>query len=109
MSYDEYWNGDPYLIYAYYEAEKMRQERQNAEAWLAGMYIAKAVDSVLSQSELFRAKGSKPRPYPSEPFDLHPQGKTEEEKKKEAQNERLRAIAHFNALIRINKARRGDT
>ena len=108
MSYEDYWYGDPYLVYDYIKAEQMRQERENASAWLLGAYVYKAVDAALSYSDMFRGKGEKPRQYPSEPFPLKP--KTEEERKaqeeQEAQNERLRAIAHFDALIAANQARK---
>ena len=109
MSYEQYWNGDTRLVWDYVKADKLRQDRENNQAWLQGMYVYNALTSALSVSELFRGKGRKPSQYPSKPYELFKRDKTEEEKEKEAQNERLRAIAHFDALIKKNKARRGIT
>lgn len=39
MTYDQYWYGDVNMAKAYREADKLRQERTNTEAWLQGMYI----------------------------------------------------------------------
>ena len=34
MSYDEYWNMDPWLVVAYRKAHKMRVEQSNWEMWM---------------------------------------------------------------------------
>lgn len=43
MTYEQYWYGDPLMVKAFLKADKLMQERKNAEAWLQGMYIYDAV------------------------------------------------------------------
>lgn len=108
MSYEEYWYGETSLVWDYIEADKVRQERENAMAWWQGVYVYNALTSALSVCELFRAKGHKPTPYPKQPYDLFPKEKTPEEKEREEEAQRLRAIAYFDSLIAHNKQRRGE-
>ena len=73
--------------------------------------MREALQSALSVSEFFRAKGSKPQPYPKKPYGIWKRSDPQEEaerKAKEAEAERHRAIATFDAMIRANKARRGE-
>ncbi len=79
MTADQYWDGDCILPKYYREAEKLRQERVNQEAWLQGMYV---YDSMLRVAPVLRAfvkKGTKPKPYVEEPYPIGP--KTEKEVK----------------------------
>ena len=65
MTYDQYWNGDANLPRYYRKADKIRQERINAEAWLHGLYIYEALCDVAPVMVAFPKKGAKPKPYPS--------------------------------------------
>lgn len=70
MTEDQYWNGDCVLPKYYREAERLRQERVNQEAWLQGMYV---YDGLLRASPILRAfvkKGTKPKPYVEEPYQI---------------------------------------
>ena len=84
MSYDEYWNSDPYLLRFYSDAQKQRNRRRNEELWLQGIYIAEAVASVLSDKK-------HPHKYPKEPFELYPKPKT-------AETERQKIIDYFTKM-----------
>lgn len=66
MTYDEYWNGDPLMVRAYYKAHKLKQEMMDAEAWLHGMYVLRALDA--SVGNMFRKQGTMPNEYPKEPL-----------------------------------------
>ena len=48
MSSAEYWEGDPSLPRYFRKAYKMRQERENEQAWLHGLYVYDAVISALT-------------------------------------------------------------
>lgn len=100
MTYEQYWYGDTRLIKDYIEADKYRQQRENAAAWWQGVYVYNALTSALSVSELFRAKGHRPTPYPEKPYEIVKREKTAEELEAEAKAERLKAVAYFDSLKR---------
>ena len=102
MTPEQYWEGDCTLTAAYRKAHELRLERKNEESWLAGAYLYEAL---LCASPLLRAfvkKGTKPIPYPSEPFAL---SKAAREKQADRAKENIRAkitgfAASHNAGIR---------
>lgn len=98
MSRDEYWNGSIYLAFDYIEAEKYRQKRFDEQAWLQGLYVFKAVDTVLANA--LRKSQSEQYSYPDKPFTTT---KTEEEKRLEEENEMLRAEIYMKQLIEVGK------
>ena len=111
MSYDEYWYGETWRVHDYIEAQKFRLEQREYELWLQGLYTFNALQSALSVSEFFRSKGSRPIPYPQKPHGVWERKNPEVEAQKQAQRaeaDRLKAVAYFDALIRANKARRGE-
>lgn len=112
MTYEQYWYGDTRLVYDYIEAQKFRLEQREYEMWLQGAYFREALQSALSVSEFFRAKGARPTQYPQKPYGVWERKNPEIEAQKEAQRaeaERLKAVAYFDALKRANNARRGNT
>ena len=66
MTYEQYWHGDPLMVGAFYKAEKLRQERMDAEAWLQGAYFKQAIESSIGNA--FLAKGQTPAKYPERPY-----------------------------------------
>ena len=66
MSYQEYWHGDPLMVGAFRKAEKMRQERMDAEAWVQGAYFKAAIESSIGNA--FLPKGHTPAKYPEQPY-----------------------------------------
>lgn len=70
MSYDQYWNDDPALAIAYRRAAEIKAERKNQELWLQGMYIYDALCCASPILRSFSKKGTKPVPYPTEPYAL---------------------------------------
>lgn len=68
MTYDQYWYGDPLMVRAFFKADRLRQERMNAEAWLNGLYTSQALMSTVGN--MFNDKNADPFEYPSEPIQL---------------------------------------
>lgn len=103
MSYDEFWNQDVALVRAYRKAHELREKRQNAAAWLQGMYVYEAL---CDASPLFRfsmRKGTiKPEPYVQEPYPItEAEVREREEREARKKEERLKAeFAAFAASIR---------
>ena len=88
MTYELYWQGPAELVKAYREAERLRNDTRNAEMWLQGMYFYEALCDASPIFHDFAKRGTKPRPYPSQPYNIHPERKKDdggvraEEKKK---------------------------
>lgn len=68
MTYDEYWNGDPTLVRAYREAEKIKQRKKNTEMWMQGSYVYDAMCCLVPSLQAFRPKP--PLKYMNEPYAL---------------------------------------
>ena len=87
MTYEQYWQGDPYLTRFYREAEKMRFNRENQMMWIQGLYINNAVETVVYNAWC-RKNGEKAITYYDKPIDFNVQKNIEDEKKEaEAQAE----------------------
>jgi len=97
MSYDEYWNGDVWLAQAYYEADRKRTERMDLEAWLHGLYVAKAIDATVGN--IGKRPGDKPTEYPDKPVTTT-RPITEEQKR---QQEIAFAEAYMNQMVLVGK------
>lgn len=84
MSADEYWEGDPSLIYNYEKAYENKQKLKQQELWLMGIYIQSAISSVPLNVNGFIEKQSQLSKYPECPnsdiFDMRePPSKEEKE------------------------------
>lgn len=66
MTYEQYWFDDPKIAGVFRKAEKLRQERIDAEAWLQGSYFAHAIEATIGNA--FREKGQTPAKYPVLPY-----------------------------------------
>lgn len=79
MTYDQYWYGDTSMVKAYREADKLRQERMNTEAWLQGMYIYDLLTRACPLPVVWvDGKNTKPRSYIKEPYQLFGEPQKEE-------------------------------
>ena len=67
MSYELYWYGEPSLVKAYREADEMRVDRMNYEAWLQGLYVYQAVGALYPVFNPF-SKQKKAEEYLKEPI-----------------------------------------
>lgn len=87
MSSAEYWEGDPSLPRYFRKAFKMRQERENEQAWLHGLYVYDATISALTH--LSKDKKDH-KSYALKPYSFDPEEQAEEQ---EAQVEEAQAQA----------------
>ena len=99
MGYDTFWALNPRLLKAFVDADRLRMRRKEQELYVLGTYMMNAVG--ISLGNAFRKKGTKPQEWLTEPYRLLPY--TEEELEIQAQEEREKAIAFFNAMIPIDK------
>lgn len=95
MTYDQYWYGDPQMVRAFYEAHKMKQEMQNFDAWLHGLYNFEALSIALANA--FSEKGTQPENYPNKPHDFSGKEKVDEE------TEKNYALAYMTNMVRSGK------
>ena len=102
MSYDEYWYGDVYRAKFYREAYEIQMKHKDEEFWIQGMYIYDALCRVSPVLHAFSKSGTKPLPYPKEPYLAKSidGSETEEEKQKRIENERLIARVYFENWAR---------
>ena len=93
MTYDQFWNDDCYLAKYYREAQKLREQRANVQAWLQGAYVYIALDRL---KPIFGLRGGRVEPYLEEPLPLTLQEAEERQRAKEEQNLK-KAVAMFSA------------
>lgn len=87
MTYEQYWDGDPYLVVAYRRLNDLRIEQRNQEMWVLGGYIFNAVDVAVYNN--LRTKG-KPRTYIDKPIRLTEMDEIEKEAERERAKQQLR-------------------
>ena len=68
MTYDQFWNEDCTLVKYYRKAHQIKQKQRNQELWLQGLYFYDALCDVSPILHAFAKKGTKPKPYPTEPY-----------------------------------------
>ena len=83
MTYDQYWNADPYLTRYYRKAHEMKFEQENQMMWIQGMYICDAINTVV-YNVWCRGEHGKIRNYAEKPYEFNVQ-KSQEERVEEAQ------------------------
>lgn len=83
MTEEQYWDRDCCLVKFYREAEEIRKERFNQEAWLQGMYIYDALTRVSPIFHAFAKKGTKAQPYVEEAYPISKKTVEEAQRKKE--------------------------
>ncbi|HIR04225.1 MAG TPA: hypothetical protein IAD34_09215 [Candidatus Scatovicinus merdipullorum] len=68
MTEEQYWDKDCDLVVYYRKAETLRIDRKNQEMWLQGAYFYDALCRISPILHAFARKGTKPSPYPTEPY-----------------------------------------
>ena len=108
MPQEIYFDGDCVLVRMYREADVLKRKRHNETLWLQGMYIYEALCDVSPVLHAFAKKGTKPLPYPKEPYAITKE-ELEERKEREEQlrYEKIKAkmagwAAKTNAQIASN-------
>lgn len=105
MTYEQYWYNDVWMVEAYREADKLRQQRSNNEAWVQGMYVYDAVARLSPILHAFAKKGTKPQPYTPKPYEFGREEKTDAEEERTKENERLKSILFFKNWARSARKR----
>ncbi len=95
MTYEQYWNEDCCLVRYYRKAYQMKRDRENEKMWLQGMYIYEALCDVSPVLQAFAKKGTKPLPYPTEPYAIT----KEEIERRKAEKEKA---AHDKMVAKLN-------
>ena len=104
MSYDEYWYGDAYLTMFYRDSYKLKMRYDDVFMWKQGMYIYEALCDVSPILHAFSKKGTKPLQYRTKPMSEEIKSiKTEYEKEKQIENERMKARIFFERWARSTK------
>lgn len=71
MTAEQYWEQDCMFVKYYREAEEIRKERMNQEAWLQGMYFYDALARISPILHAFAKKGTKAQPYVEEAYPIN--------------------------------------
>lgn len=100
MSYDQYWYGDPLMVRAFYAAHKLKQEQQDYNAWLHGLYVYQGVSTALYNAFRDPKKGQKAENYPDKPFGMK---KQEESQKIDEEAEKTFALAYMTSMVAAGK------
>lgn len=100
MTYDEYWNGDPWLVKYYREAYKERLRAQNTMNYMQASYIYEVLCDVAPLYDSL-AKNRKPKPFRDAPYDMFSEDaeQHEEQRKLDAYHasiERMKAFAQMS-------------
>lgn len=91
MTYEQFWEGDPWMVRAYAEAYILKRRIKNEDAWIQGAYMANAVTIAIANTF-----GKKRVDYMKEPMQLYP--KTEAEKQADIREQRRKVIEYFSNL-----------
>ena len=106
MSYAEYWEGDSSLARYFRKAYKIKQEQDNNNAWLQGLYFYDAISTALHNAMRGMGKSKPPaKDYAKQPYNLFKKEKTEAEKAKEVDIEQQKAAAWMESLVKSQSRR----
>lgn len=104
MTWEQYWFGDVTMVRAYAEAERLRQQRQNGEAWLQGRYIYDALLCVAPVLQAFAAKGTRPEPYIDKPYEMaESQNSQDKPEMSKEEQERIQARIYMEQMFEAGK------
>ena len=101
MTYEQYWFGDPLMARAFFQADSIRKQLVNEQAWLSGLYTYHALDSIVGN--MMRKKGMKPAEYPEKPIDFGLIEETKEEKEEREDQEVVYAQAYMMNMVLSGK------
>lgn len=103
MSEEQFWDRDCLLVIPYRKAYQIRQEEANNNAWLQGVYIMQALQSVPVFVNGFMPRGARLQKYFDKPIDFTPVRKkktvqeTNTEKKNNAISFMEKLAGRFNS------------
>lgn len=104
MSYNDFWFGSPYMTKFYKETHDIVVKKQDENNWMMGVYVYEALCDVSPILHAFSKRGTKPLPYRDKPLTYDEnRDKTEEEKEREIEAERLKFTIQMNNWFRATK------
>lgn len=89
MSFEQFYNEDVTLATVYRKAYEIKNERDNNQLWLQGMYIYDAVSTTI-YNVFCRKAGQPASSYPKNPYPIN-QKQLEEDHEKSVERERAKA------------------
>ena len=104
MTEEQYWDSDSCLVKFYREAEEIRRERFNQEAWLQGMYIYDALARIAPILHAFAKKGTKAQPYVEEAYPINKK-KMEDAQLKKERAKSQKGVRYMQAYMVANNKR----
>ena len=103
MSYDEYWRMDCELVRDYRQAYEYKQEYDNSQLWLQGLYVYRAIEAQRPGWVFYGKKPPKPEKYLEEPIAV-----TDEMKKRYDIKHTQEMAEKFKAAFRARNKRFED-
>ena len=101
MTYDLFWLKDAIFVFKQKTAYEMQRERANYDAWLQGAYIYDALCAVSPVLHAFAKKGTKPIPYPKEPYGMTTKNLKQSSEQPAKTEAELREIQALNASAKF--------
>lgn len=98
MTAQDYWYGDVWLAEGYQKADKLRQQRENVNAWLQGMYVYEGVAVALKNA--LKKKHEAAVKYPSKPYEIFPHEEEEDDEEKD----RLKALLYMQSMVKAGQS-----
>lgn len=99
MTPEQFWDGENDLPKYYRQADKIKRDRENFNAWLQGMYFYEALSDVSPVLRAFAKNGTKAHSYSSKPYELY---KRENNVKKEKSEEKYDPGIAYMEMIMAN-------
>lgn len=106
MSFEEYWNGPPWLAKVYREEYQQRQREAEWARWRQGLYVFNAIMCAAPVIKPF-VKDAKPGKYPEEPFPITEKEAREQQERQEEEAYK-KALEDRRAASKREKKRRAD-
>jgi hypothetical protein len=94
MSYKEYWQMECELVRAYRKAYEYKQEYDNSQLWLQGLYVYKALEAQRPGWAFYGSKPAKPEKYLEKPIAI-----TDEMKQRYAAEQTQKMAEQFRAAF----------
>ena len=95
MTYDEYWRMDCELVRSYRKAYEYKQQYDNSQLWLQGLYIYRAMEAQRPGWAFYGKKNPKPEAYMDKPIAI-----TKEMQDQYAAEKTQEMAAQFKAAFR---------
>ena len=107
MSYEQYWDGPPFLAVAYRKAYRLRREVENEQAWLQGLYVYDALSTCMANT--FSKRGAKKHEYIEKPIDIFPLTEAEKKRREKEEYAKMqRALENMRVQQQLRKKQKGE-